>query len=125
MSHLHLRTGLQKAERDRYYKSDGCYTRHKNVLGKLIYYEEGDDFHQDAGFILGVSRPVKNKIIAFFGEAVNDIPLSECHYVSIDEVKNAPYVSFDHIEGRWYSKYQTSSWAKNIKRFNKNILYKK
>lgn len=117
----------RKQEREQFYKEKYCEEIHNEVLGKVIYYDKGDDKNEEAGLILGISKEVENMTFSFWDIGVNDLPFTEeCDLRAPGAGENAIIVSFkaykglrcDYHIGRHYhnDRYDAKLWADNIKR---------
>ena len=90
----------RKEERENFYKAKYCEELYNEVLGKVIYYDKGDDKHEEAGLILGISKEVENMIFSFWDIGVNDLPfVKECDLRGPGEGANAIIVSFKAYKG--------------------------
>ena len=109
--------------RESYYKSEYCKTIHKNVVGKVIYYIQGDEKQEEAGLIKGVSKDVEGVVFGFWDIGVNDMPFKNCDSrdMQLGEWKDIIEVTFDAHEGRCcnYHINQDYFWADNIRRIVK------
>lgn len=120
----------RKEEREQFYKKKYCEEIHNEVLGKVIYYDKGDDKNEEAGLILGMSKEVENMIFSFWDVGVNDLPfIKECDLRGPGEGENAIIVSFKaykglrcdyHIGKNYHNNYYDAYlWADNVKKFVK------
>ena len=120
----------RKEEREQFYKDKYCKEIHNEVLGKVIYYDKGDDKQEESGLILGISKEVENMIFSFWDIGVNDLPfVKECDLRELGEGENAIIVSFKaykglrcdyHIGKNYYNNYYDGYlWADNVKKFVK------
>ena len=117
----------RKEEREQFYKEKYCKEIYNEVLGKVIYYDKGDNKEEEAGLILGISKEVENMIFSFWDIGVNDLPFTEEFDLRAPGAgENAIIVSFkaykglrcDYHIGRHYhnDRYDAKLWADNIKR---------
>lgn len=117
----------RKIVREQFYKAKYCEELHNKVLGKVIFYDKGDDKQEEAGLILGMSKEVENMIFSFWDVGVNDLPfIEECDLRGPGKGEDAIVVSFNaykglgcdyHIGKNYYNnRYDAYLWADNIKR---------
>ena len=111
---------VRQAAREAFYKSEYCKLTHKNVVGKVIYYIQGEENHEEAGLIQGVSKDVEGVIFGFWDIGVNDVPFKNCdlRVREMGEWNDAIEVTFDAHEGKCchFHINQDYFWADNIRR---------
>ena len=106
-------------KRGDYFKPPIATILEKELFGKLIYYEEGDDEHQNAGKILCFTKPFQDKTLRFVSEAVNDLPFKNGEWnFHKGTIKDAPIVSFDVVSTSYRGPFLGTEgfFAVNVKR---------
>ena len=94
----------RKEEREQFYKAKYCEEIYNEVLGKVIFYDKGDNKHEEAGLILGISKEVDNMIFSFWDIGVNDLPfVEEFDLRGPGAGENAIIVSFKAYKG-WFER---------------------